>query len=479
MSRVTQPRRSGISLRLLLVALPLMPALPVLAWALLPRLRAPVLEEKPLTCLAERGLFLHEVTVKGTVESSANVEVVCEVKGRDYYLSKILELVPEGTRVEEGDFLARFDASPLEERYRQRQIWCNMAGAGVVANQANYDTSRIALEQYREATYLEQRQTIDSRVFVSEEKLRQARQNLEYNARLLARGYVTELQMQAERFGLEKAQKGLESAETELHVLDDYSREKMTKYLESRIKIAAAHLQSAQNELRNHEEELKSLEDQIAKCVVRSPAAGSVVYNHLYHEDHNHIIEEGADVRENQVFIKIPDPARMQVKSKIPEEKVAMVTPGLPAMLRFDAFTDLEVAGEVRRVSEYPEPNHWFTTKDYETIIGLDATSVRAQHAELKAGLTADVTICVQRLEDRLQVPLQALLKHGVKQYCLAFDREGWKAIEVEVGPENGKYAVINSGLEEGQEVVLGAAAYRHKVGLPELPTGSELPPHD
>jgi hypothetical protein len=89
------------------------------------------------------------------------------------------------------------------------------------------------------------------------------------------------------------------------------------------------------------------------------------------------------------------------------------------------------------------------------------------------------VSICVQRLEDQLQVPLQALLKHGAKQYCVTFDREGWKAHEVEVGPDNGKYAVINGGLEEGQEVVLGAAAYRDKVGLPALPSASERPSDD
>jgi multidrug efflux pump subunit AcrA (membrane-fusion protein) len=462
-----------------LAALPLMPAVPVLAWALLPHLRAPVLDEKPLTCVAQRGLFLHEVTVKGTVESSANVEVACEVAARDFWQTKILELVPEGTHVEKGDLLARFDSSPLENICTQQQIRCNTSEAEVVEALAGYETARIALEQYREATYLEKRQTIESSVFVAEEKLRQARQKLGYNERLLARGYITELQMQAERFGLEKAQKGLESAQTELDVLDDYSREKMVKYLESRIKIAEARLKSERHSYQKHLEELKNLEEQIAKCEVRSPGVGSVVYVHLYHGDHNHIIEEGAEIREHQVFIRLPDPSQMHVKSKIPEEKVALVTAGLPAILRFDAFTDLEVAGEVRRVSEYPEVDYWVTTKNYETIIGLDATSVKAQRAELKTGLTADVSICVQRLEDQLQVPLQALLKHGAKQYCVTFDREGWKAHEVEVGPDNGKYAVINGGLEEGQEVVLGAAAYRDKVGLPALPSASERPSDD
>ena len=479
MSRVTQPRRTGISLRLLLAVIPLMPALPVLVWALLPKLRAPVLDKKPLTCVAERGPFLHEVTVKGTVESSANVEVVCEVAARSSSRTKILEIVPEGTHVEEGDFLAQFDSSRLEDMCTQQQIRCNTSEAEVIEAVANYDMARIALEQYRKATYLEKRQTIESGVFVAEEKLRQARQSLGYNERLLARGYVTELQMQAERFGLEKAQKGLESAQTELGVLDNYSREKMVRYLESRIKIAVARLKSQRHSHEKQLEELKNLKEQIVKCEVLSPAAGSVVYNHLYHGDHNHIIEEGAEIRERQVFIKLPDPTRMHVKSKIPEEKVAMVRAGLPAILRFDAFTNLELTGEVRRVSEYPEPNSWFTTKDYETIIGLDATSVKSQHAELKTGLTANVTICVQRLEDQLQVPLQALLKHGRKHYCLTFSREGWKTHEVEVGFDNGKYAIIESGLEEGQEVVLGAAVYRDKVGLPDLPPGSELPSDD
>jgi len=38
-------------------------------------------------------------------------------------------------------------------------------------------------------------------------------------------------------------------------------------------------------------------------------------------------------------------------------------------------------------------------------------------------------------------------------------------------GPNNGKFTVIQKGLDEGQEIVLGAASYRDKVALPEVPT--------
>ena len=55
-----------------------------------------------LTTRAFEAPFFHVVLERGEVESSSNVEVRCQVRGRSSTGINILEIVPEGTWVEEG-----------------------------------------------------------------------------------------------------------------------------------------------------------------------------------------------------------------------------------------------------------------------------------------------------------------------------------------------------------------------------------------
>ena len=59
--------------------------------------------------------------------------------------------------------------------------------------------------------------------------------------RLAAKGYVNQLQLEADKFAVEKSRKELDAAKTKLKVLDEYTKAKMLKQLESDIAIAKAY----------------------------------------------------------------------------------------------------------------------------------------------------------------------------------------------------------------------------------------------
>ena len=74
-----------------------------------------------LTTTAEEYIFEHFVVERGELQSSSNVEVRCLVKGRSSSSSiNIIEIVPEGTWVEEGDFLVRLDDAALQKQLVQK-----------------------------------------------------------------------------------------------------------------------------------------------------------------------------------------------------------------------------------------------------------------------------------------------------------------------------------------------------------------------
>jgi hypothetical protein len=224
-------------------------------------------------------------------------------------------------------------------------------------------------------------------------------------------------------------------------------------------------------------EELERLKEQVEKCTIRAPEAGQVVYANETDRRGREtiIIEEGTQVRENQVLIRLPDPKRMEVEAKINEAKVTQVEAGMTATIRLDAFPDLRLPGTVEEVNEYPEPTSWFmgTNKEYGTTVTIDEAP-----PGLRPGLTAEVRILVERQNDVLMLPVLAVFQHGRKFYCIVPTEQGLQPREVKLGSSNDKVVIILEGVKEGDKVVMNAGAVRDEVELPEIkqPAAEETP---
>jgi HlyD family secretion protein len=377
---------------------------------------------------------------------------------------------------EPPDLLVRLDSSALEDKLIQQQITCNSSDASVTQARNNYETAQIAKEEYVEGTFKQSVLTKESKIFVAQEELRKAEDTLAFNREQLAMGYVTELQVQADEFRVEKAKKDLLEAQTDLKVLAEYTQKKMLGELESDIKIAKARLDSEEHTHKMNLEKLADVQEQIDKCTIRAPQAGQVVYANITDRRGGQevIIEEGTKLRERQEIIRLPDSKNMQVKANINEARVSMVKVGMPAIIELDAFPDLKLHGEVEKLSEYPLPSSWFSgnVKEYETVVRINDFP---KDLQMRPGMTAKVSIRVNRLDDVLTVPVQAVFEHGGKHYCVLRDGDGLEARQVTIGATNDKAVVIQEGLEQGMQVVLGAALFRDEIDLPELrPEGQE-----
>ncbi len=474
-------RRAGFTLRILVIAMVLLVAGGAAGWYVLANSSFTVSggDSGPVFHTVERGEFIHDITERGNVESASNVEIKCEVQSQGSQGTMILWVIEEGKHVEPGDVLVTLDSSKLEDSEVKQQITCNTSEAAVIQAQSNYDTSVIALEEYIEGTFKEARLRIENQIFSAKEALRIAEQNLKHSQRLLAKGYVTALEVESYEFGMKKAQKDLDARETELVGLEKYTYEKTTKDLQANIKTAEARLKSEEHSHKLDKEKLELLQTQIEGCTITAPEPGQVVYANITNMrgGSETIIEEGTSVRERQTIIRLPDPERMQVKAKINEARVALVVKGMPSSVELDAFPDQILRGEVEKVNEYPIPTSWFSgsVKEYETIIKITQEELPEG---LRPGLTAEIKIRVERTPDVLQVPVQAVFEHGGKHYCvLAGKNEGeWESREVTIGSTNDKFVIIeekkageDTGLSEGEKVVLGAFTYRDKLDLPEL----------
>jgi RND family efflux transporter MFP subunit len=427
------------------------------------------LPSAPLTVAAASSQFLQEVLERGEVGSSSNVEIRCQVQSKVLTGTPIIQIVPEGTYVKEGDFLVKLDDSGIQADVVQQQIACNSSRALEVEAKTDFEAAKLALEEYQSGTFLQDLGVVEGERFVAQENMRRAEEYLRYSLKLAERGYVTEVQLEADRFAVEKARKELDNASTKLSVLHRYTKTKMVNRLKANVETAEARLRARENSHNLDEERLKNLEDQLAKCVIKAPTNGQVVYANLPSGDP--LIAEGKPVRERQIIIRLPDPKRMQVTARINESRIDKVRVGMQSRIRLDAFPNMVLTGTVRSVSEYPLPalTPYSSVKEYGAEVTIDEppTGVRS-------GMTAQVAIEVERQENALQVPVQAVLERGKRFFCIVDTGGELVAKEVQVGSANEQYVIIADGLEDGEQVILAPQSYENKVSLPEVAVKDE-----
>lgn len=413
-----------------------------------------------LTHQVKRGKFLVTVTEDGNLESANNRDLKCEVAGG----STILWIIKDGTQVREGDELVRLDSSAIEEQITQQTIVVEKAQAARVQAEREFAAAEIAVREYEEGIFIQELNTLEANVVVALENLRSAENSLQYAQRMSRKGYVNRLQLEAQEFAVERAKLDLAAAETAKRVLQDFTRAKMLEQLNSTRDSAEARMRSEQASFDLETSRLKKLQEQLAHCTIVAPQDGMVVFanepGNMRSGQQAVAIEEGAQVRERQSIIRLPDLSQMQVKVTVHESKIERLAPDMPARIRIQGR---EFAGTVVSVANQPEATNWFmgNVKEYATIVKIEGASV-----DLKPGMTAEVEILVASLDDALTVPLQSVVEVSGRHFCFV-QRSGGQPqqTEVELGLASNTAVEIKQGLAEGDVVLLNPPAIESSGG--------------
>ena len=116
-----------------------------------------------------------------------------------------------------------------------------------------------------------------------------------------------------------------------------------------------------------------------------------------------------------------------------------------------DAHPDLELQGEVKKVSKLPEPKTWRKSeiKFYPAVIKIDG-----QPEDLWPGMSAKVEIIVRELEDVLAVPVQTIVHSGEDSYCWVMNGDHPEPRRVRLGKSNDQYVQVKEGLAPNDQVV-------------------------
>jgi len=380
---------------------------------------------------AERGNFIIELVESGEIRA---VEAVFVTAPREWSMElQIIELAPEGSFVEKGDFLVRFDASTLEDE---------LATAEDNLKQAEADLRSIETQQASRMSGLE------TNLQIAEYSREAARIKLE----LLK--FESEVRKEEARLDLEK----------ELIRYDETVNKKETQKI-----IDATEHQKASIRVEQAKASLASMKRRIEQLTLRAPISGMVVYQEIGGMNTSrHKADIGDNAMPGQPVVSIPDLSSMKMVAQVNEMDVGSLKSGQRVELWLDAFensvyhgTLTDVAPLVEKIEEWWRPQPTTKAPSFEVTILIDE-----QDPMLKPGMTARGRIVIEEIPDVLTVPIGAVFESDDGS-TVVFTRTSFPdPVPVRQGKRNDRCTIIEEGLREGDEVALFAPSDRfHPLG--------------
>ncbi|MBM4075966.1 MAG: HlyD family efflux transporter periplasmic adaptor subunit, partial [Planctomycetes bacterium] len=455
--------------------------------------------------MAKRAPFQISVTERGIIDSMRNASLVSKVEGQ----TSIISIVPEGTQVKEGDIVCELDASTLVDKETQQEIAVVKAKALLEQAEGDLDIQKLqnvsdneAAElkkmlaeldrdkfdggkesNYQGGEYAQQLADINAEMSTALAKKNSSTESRNFVKRQVQKGYKNQNDLEAEELNLRDAESKFKSAEMKLEVLQKFTFPRTKKQLEASVKEAnseadrinrkgAASLAQFEAEFKSREltyevesKKLERLKTQIDACKIKATQEGQVVYANTRdgRSSDQVLIEVGATVRERQPIINLPDLNSMKVNGRIHESRISLVTPGLHTSIRVDAYADENFHGEVDTVASVPSSTGSFSRdiKEYEAVIKIVDEPDKVN--KLRPGLNATIEILVERREDVLQIPVQAVLTIGTTQHVFVVRDKSVERKQIKIGQTNEKMIEVIEGLDEGTEVVINPRTHFKK----------------
>lgn len=158
----------------------------------------------------------------------------------------------------------------------------------------------------------------------------------------------------------------------------------------------------------------------------------------------------GVNIIHTSIVFTIAEPESTYFSADIDEVDIGLVREGQNAKINLDAYYDEPVEGQVKRVSFFS-----ITTSGGGTAYPTEITLPENIDERFKIGMNGDAEIIIEKREDVLIVPLEAVREKNGNQFVRLLEKGEAREVEVKVGLTGETKAEVLSGLQEGQLVII------------------------
>lgn len=379
-----------------------------------------------------RGTFKVTVTTTGELQAKNSIQIQGPTGARTVgiWQMKVSRLVPEGSVVKTGDFVAELDKSEITGKIKDIEL--NI--------------------QKFESQYLQAR--LDSTLNLSN-----------------ARDELENLKFSLEEKKLLKEQSAFEPPAIIRQAEIDYERikrqlEQAKKNYETKVKQSVAKLSEVNADLSKERQKMMNIMAVLQEFTIFAPAPGLVIYAREWNGNKKVI---GSTISSwDPVVATLPDLDSMESITYVSEVDIQKIKVGQTVRIGLDANPDKKLSGRVTSVANIGEQIRNSDSKVFEVKI-----IVNEKDTTLLPSMTTSNETLIETIENSLYIPLECIHsdENNGNPVTYIFKRNGKGLIkqEVTLGAINENEAVILEGLTDGEDVLISMPANPKEISLVRL----------
>jgi hypothetical protein len=377
----------------------------------------------------KKGLFEINVFTTGELEAKNSVDIdgPTSVRQLGIWNIKIADLVPEGTIVKAGDYVAALDKTEIATKIKDAET--------------ELDKITSQHTQTKLDTTLQMRQSRDDLLNMDFD-LQQKTIILEQSA------FEPPATIRQAKLDLEKSERSLSQAKKNYQIKE---------------RQLAAKMQEVSASLNQTNRKLEMLNKTVGEFTVKAPKDGMVIYQREWNGKKKGV---GAMVSPWEPAVAtLPDLSTMITKTYVNEVDIRKIKVNQKVKVSLDAFPEKRLTGFVTSVANVGEQNPKSDAKVFEVII-----QINEKDTTLRPSMTTGNNIIVDKITDVTFIPLEALHNSG-DSLNFVYLKNGLSLIkkEVKIGQSNENNVIILEGIEKGASVYLSAPEKPESIKLERL----------
>jgi hypothetical protein len=187
-------------------------------------------------------------------------------------------IIPEGTRVKQGDKVCELDASAFKDELDAEKIKCFEAKSFVEQAQALLENNEQVIEEYKKGIYPRDLALIEGHIRTVGKELDKASRTYEWSRRMYDKKMRTGTQLQSDYFTLQRLQVALTEANVMRQRLIKHTGPKLVGELWAKHEAIVADKLAQEAAFQLEDSRRKRLERMIENCTLTAPRDGLVVY---------------------------------------------------------------------------------------------------------------------------------------------------------------------------------------------------------
>ncbi|MDY7030800.1 MAG: efflux RND transporter periplasmic adaptor subunit [Thermodesulfobacteriota bacterium] len=337
---------------------------------------------KYLTAKVERGEISLTVSATGTINATSTVEVGSQISGIIQRL-----LVDFNSEVEQQQIIALIDQAPFKVKVKQAEANLAAARAAVHIAKAEVKNYTATIENARALEEAARAEIESARVALSDAERVYTRTEKLYKKQIVSKD-----NRDSSKAVYDSALAKRNRAESNYEATSSKLRS-----AEAQLEVAKARFEQAVARKKQAKAGLESAELDMDHTVIRSPVNGIVISRNV---DVGQTV--AASFQAPVLFLIAEDLSQMQVEANVSEADIGRLRVDQEALFTVDAYPDENFRGKVIQIRNAPITVQNVVT--YNVIIEVDNRSLR-----LKPGMTADVSIIIDKRDQVLRIPNTAL----------------------------------------------------------------------